>query len=71
MGRPSSENLPPNHSQLEIIPLSSPLFMFLVESKQEYIEGFIPAIVTMLLPYSDAITRTQDTGDPAIIPGYL
>ena len=36
MGRPSSENLPPNHSQLEIIPLSSPLFMFLVESKQEY-----------------------------------
>ena len=35
------------------------------------IEGFILAIVTMLLPYSDAITRTQDTGDPAIIPGYL
>ena len=36
MRRPSSENLPPNHSQLENIPLSSPLFMFLVESKQEY-----------------------------------
>ena len=52
---------------------SGPFYItpLLVESKQEYIEGFIPAIVTMLLPYSDAITRTQDTGDPAIIPGYL
>ena len=51
------EYLPPieNHSSQFLYPLYSCFWLNLNKS----IEGFIPAIVTILLPYSDAITRTQ------------
>ena len=48
--------------QLEIISLNSSIlsvYSCFWLNLNKSIEGFIPAIVTILLPYSDAITRTQ------------